>query len=138
MPPADMPLYTEAKAAYDGMVAAMDKAVAVAITKTDYNATVMADEASVVSAAADDILDAMIARNGELLQNADAHADQLYNSSMMLLVGLLAGSVLIAAIAATWIVVSISRAMGSAVRLANEVADGNLSASVANKSDDEV
>ena len=138
MSPADMPLFTEAKAAYDGMVAAMDKAVAVAITKTDYNATVMADEASVISAAADDILDTMIARNGELLQNADAQADQLYNSSMMLLVGLLAGSVLIAAIAATWIVVSISRALGSAVRLANEVADGNLSASVANKSDDEV
>jgi methyl-accepting chemotaxis protein len=138
MPAADMPLFTAAKAAYDGLVVAMDHAVEVATTKTDYNATLMADDAAAIRTRADDLLDAMVARNNELLQEADTNADGLYNSSMMLLVGLLAGSILIAAIAATWIVVSISRALTNAVRLANEVAEGNLSATAAVKTDDEV
>src|SRR5690606_27119706 len=38
----------------------------------------------------------------------------------------------------TWIVISISRALSSAVRLANEVAAGDLSATASVKGDDEV
>jgi methyl-accepting chemotaxis protein len=66
----------------------------------------------------------------------EAHA--LYENSMLLLIGLLIGSALVALVAATWIVVTITRALGSAVRLANDVADGNLSASATAKSDDEI
>jgi len=138
MPAADMPLFSAARAGYDGMVTAMNKAVGVAMTKTDYSATTLADEAAVIRTAADDLLDVMIDRNKLLLEEADTEADSLYNSSMMMLIGLLVGSILIAAIAATWIVMSISKALSSAVRLANEVAEGNLSATAAVKADDEV
>src|SRR5690606_34323831 len=70
--------------------------------------------------------------------NAIADANGLYEQSRMFLIALLIGSILIAAIAATWIVVSISRAMTAAVRLADEVANGNLSATANVNSDDEV
>ena len=138
VPAADIGLFNAAKAAYDDLVVAMDKAVNVSVTKSDYNATELADQAANVRREADAFLTQMIERNKLLLEQADTEADGLYNSSMMLLIGLLVGSVIIAAIAATWIVVSISRALSSAVRLANEVADGNLSATATVKGDDEV
>ncbi|UJW85029.1 HAMP domain-containing methyl-accepting chemotaxis protein [Devosia sp. SL43] len=138
VPAADTALFNAAKAAYENLVLAMDKAVNVSITKSDYNATVMADAAAVERREAEGFLLQMIERNKALLEEADTEADTLYNSSMMLLIGLLVGSALLAAIAATWIVLSISRALSSAVRLANEVADGNLSATASVKGDDEV
>ncbi|QQR39669.1 HAMP domain-containing methyl-accepting chemotaxis protein [Devosia rhizoryzae] len=138
MPMGEMALFNDARSAYENLVLAMNKAVDVALTKSDYNANVLADEAATIRTAADDLLDSMVERNKELLQEADIEADALYSQSMMLLIALLVGSAVIAAIAATWIVVSISRAMSSAVRLANEVADGNLSATASVKGDDEV
>ncbi len=138
IPAADVGLFNAAKAAYDNLVVAMDKAVNVSITKSDYNAGIRADEAAVARREADALLMQMIEQNKVLLDQADTEADALYNSSMLLLIGLLVGSALIAAIAATWIVMSISRALSSAVRLANEVADGNLSASASVKSNDEI
>jgi methyl-accepting chemotaxis protein len=138
IPAADVALFNAAKAAYDNLVVAMDKAVNVSTTKSDYNAGIRADEAAVARREADALLMQMIDRNKMLLDEADNEADALYNSSMMLLIGLLVGSALIAAMAATWIVMSISKALGSAVRLANDVADGNLSATASVKGDDEV
>jgi methyl-accepting chemotaxis protein len=83
-------------------------------------------------------LDAVIKTNTDSVAVSDAAADVLYDQSLALLIGLLVASVLIAAIAATWIVVSISRALASAVRLANEVAGGDLNATASVKGDDEV
>ena len=138
MPAPSLPLFTAVSDAYAAMVVAMDKAVNVAITRSDLTAATMANDAERVGTAAEDMLDTMIARNNELLDEAVVEAEQLYNFSFTLLVGLLAGSALIAALAATWIVVSISRALASAVRLANEVAQGNLNAVAEVKSDDEI
>ena len=84
------------------------------------------------------LVDEMVARNDAVLTEAVASANGVYEQSRMLLIGLLIGSVVIAAVAAIWIVVSISRALSSAVRLANEVAEGNLSATADVKSNDEV
>ena len=84
------------------------------------------------------ILDEVIAANDESVVDANLEADALYDNSLMLLIGLLVASVLIAAIAATWIVMSISKALSSAVRLANDVAGGDLNATAAIKGDDEV
>ncbi|WP_108395925.1 HAMP domain-containing methyl-accepting chemotaxis protein [Devosia submarina] len=134
----DTGLFNAARDAYGNLVLAMNKAVDMALTKSDYNATVMADQAAALRISADDMLDEMIARNKLLLEEADVAADALFSQSSMMLIALLIGSTIIAIAAATWIVVSISRALSSAVRLANEVADGNLSASADNKSDDEV
>jgi len=83
-------------------------------------------------------LQVVIASNDESVVDANVEADNLYDSSLMLLIGLLVASVTIAGIAATWIVVSISRALSSAVGLANAVAGGDLNATAVAKSDDEI
>jgi methyl-accepting chemotaxis protein len=83
-------------------------------------------------------LDKVIETNNDAVAAADAGADDLYSQSLTLLITLLVVSVLIAAVAATWIVMSISKALSSAVRLANDVADGDLNATAEIKGDDEV
>ena len=83
-------------------------------------------------------LNAIIDLNTEQMAQAAAEATNIYEQSRMLLIALLIGSAVIAGVAATWIVVSISRAMTSAVQLASEVANGNLSATASVKGDDEV
>ena len=95
-------------------------------------------EGAVARTAAMAALDSIIELNHEQLDAAAAANGQLYETSRMLLIGILAGSALIAAIAATWIVVSISKAIGSAVRLANSVAGGDLSATASVRSNDEI
>ena len=82
--------------------------------------------------------DALADAKREDMTRAMDDAKTLYETSRTLLIGLLIGSALIAAIAAIWIVVSISRALTSAVRLANEVARGDLNATAKNTGDDEV
>jgi len=138
VPAGDTALVTTARAAFDGLVVAMDKAVGVAIENGDFYANQAAEEGVQLRREASDALEAMITRQQALLDDAKVEAANLYSSSVTLLVGLLIGSILIAAIAATWIVVAISRALTSAVRLANEVAEGNLSATAVVKSDDEI
>jgi methyl-accepting chemotaxis protein len=138
MPAADMGLFNAAKAAYDDMVAAMDKAVAVSMENGDYHAMQAMGTANVLRREASAILQTMIDRNTTVMEESKAQAAELYQTSMTLLIGLLVGSALIALVAATWIVLSISRALNSAVGLADEVAGGNLSATAEVRSDDEV
>jgi methyl-accepting chemotaxis protein len=138
IPPADMALFNAASAAYDDMVAAMNKAVAISIENGDYFAMQELETASVLRREANTILQTMIDLNKSAMAQAASEAQALYDRSMLLLIGLLIGSVLIALVAATWIVVSISRALSSAVNLANDVADGNLSATATVRGDDEV
>jgi len=83
-------------------------------------------------------LEAIVKRNDDSVDASKVDADHLYDQSSMLLIGLLVGSFLVAAIAAVWIIVSISRALGSALRLANAVADGDLSATAKVSSNDEI
>lgn len=71
--------------------------------------------------------------NQERLNNT-----QLYNSSRTLLLIILGGSASIAIAAALWIVISMTRALSSAVGLANEVAGGNLNATAKVSSNDEI
>lgn len=138
MPQGEMNLFNAAKAAYNDMVTAMNKAVAVSMENGDYFATQAVDSINLLRREADGVLQGMIDQNQQLMADADVKAQELYEYSMMLLIGLLAASAIIAAIAATWIVISISRALSSAVKLANDVADGDLNATAAVKSDDEV
>jgi methyl-accepting chemotaxis protein len=56
----------------------------------------------------------------------------------MVLIGMVLGSLLIAIAAATWIALNISRGLSSAVGLANAVAIGDLTQTIAAKNDDEV
>jgi methyl-accepting chemotaxis protein len=138
MPASDAALFNAAKAAYDDMVAAMDKAVAVSMENGDYHAMQAMGTANILRREASAILQSMIDRNTIIMEESKAQAAELYQTSMVLLISLLVGSALIALVAATWIVLSISRALNSAVGLADQVAAGNLSASAEAKSDDEV
>jgi len=83
-------------------------------------------------------LSAIVKRNDASVDTSKTESDHLYEQSYMLLIGLLIGSAVLAIVAATWIVVSISRALGSALRLANAVAGGDLSATATVKSNDEI
>jgi methyl-accepting chemotaxis protein len=138
VPVSERPLLDAAHAAYDDLVLAMDKAVEISIQRGDYNALQASTAATELRRTADATISDMVARNRGLLNSADDEANQLYDSSMMMLIGLLIGSVLIAALAALWIIVSISRSLGAALGLANSVAGGDLSAEAKVKSNDEI
>ncbi|KRA96739.1 hypothetical protein ASD83_16815 [Devosia sp. Root685] len=130
-------------AAYQQKVTAwlsgVEAAEVAALENGDHKAAELANgaarEARLVSV---DALNAIIELNDTQMRQANADADALYEQSRMLLIALLVGSAVIAAIAATWIVLSISRSLSSAVSLANEVAGGDLNATVSIKGDDEV
>ena len=95
------------------------------------------DGAKAREAAASTINEIVKVENDELVQ-ASVDNGKLYDQSRMLMIGLLVGSVLVAALAALWIIVSISRAIGSALRLANAVADGDLNAAARVSGNDEI
>ncbi|MHA6692389.1 methyl-accepting chemotaxis protein [Devosia sp. A449] len=134
----DAGLVATAAAGFAEMSAAMDKAVNISIQRSDLQAVEKQSESFATRTEATALLHGMIARNNDLFRQAVTDAADLYNNSRILLVAILLGSALVAAIAATWIVLSISRALSSALRLANEVADGNLSATASVNSNDEV
>jgi methyl-accepting chemotaxis protein len=138
IPATEVGLFTTARNAYEAMVVAMNKAVEVSTTRADYMANAELGEVNTLRREATSLLTGMIDRNRTLLNEAAANAQTMFETSSMLLIGLLIGSALIAGIAATWIVVSISRALSSAVRLANSVADGDLNATASVKSNDEI
>nr|WP_295883952.1 methyl-accepting chemotaxis protein [uncultured Devosia sp.] len=132
-------LVSDLRGNFDALFAAMNKGNAIAIERSQYNATqIIHGAAADLRDQANGLVDAIMARNEITVKNALAEADALYESSRLFLIGLLVASIAIAAIAAIWIVMSISRALASAVRLANEVADGNLSASASVRSNDEI
>ncbi|KKB84169.1 hypothetical protein VW29_11795 [Devosia limi DSM 17137] len=134
----DMALVATAEAAYAEMAAAMDKAVDISMRRSDLKAVEKQSESFATRTEATVLLQSMISRNNELFREAVTNATDLYNNGRMLLIAILLGSALVAAIAATWIVVSISRALTSALGLANAVASGDLNATATAKSNDEV
>ncbi|KKC33297.1 HAMP domain-containing methyl-accepting chemotaxis protein [Devosia psychrophila] len=137
--PAEAALANDFRADVDALFAAMNKGNAAASERSQYNAnSILTNTAVPLRAQANTLLDAIVERNSIVVQNALATSQQLYDSTRTMLIALLVASALIALVAATWIVMSISKALTSAVRLANEVADGNLSATASVKGDDEI
>jgi methyl-accepting chemotaxis protein len=117
----------------------MQAARKVALENGVYKATELADGAGREALqAAREHINKVIELNNEQMQQAAKGADELYGFSRNLLIGLLVGMTLIAAAAATWIVLNISRAIASALRLANAVAGGDLNATATVKSNDEI
>lgn len=72
------------------------------------------------------------------MQDAAKQANDNYLDSQMLLITMLTVSSLLAIAAATWILVSLSRAMRGALDLANSVAQGDLNKTVVVRSNDEI
>jgi methyl-accepting chemotaxis protein len=73
-----------------------------------------------------------------VMATVQAQAAEAYQQARLILISIIIGSTLIAAVAAAWIALSISHGIGRAVGLANAVADGDLSATAAVKTNDEV
>jgi methyl-accepting chemotaxis protein len=73
-----------------------------------------------------------------MLQAAEANAMATYTSSRTLLIGAAVASLLIAAAAAIYIALSISKGLSQSVRLANAVAIGDLSQTVQVTTNDEI
>jgi methyl-accepting chemotaxis protein len=123
----------------DAMFEAIEAGNEAAQIRSNYNANRLnATEAAPLRASVSGLIDEIVAGSEKVLADAVSSANATYEQSRLLLIALLIGSIAIAAVAATWIVMSITRAMSSAVRLAKDVADGNLNAKVDLKSDDEV
>lgn len=135
----DQAVFATVSADVSAMIEAMDAGNAVAIERSSYVANEITNTvAAPLHQKIAGLVSAVIERNMKLLDETVVSANATYEQSRMVLIALLAASVLIAVVAATWIVMSISKALNSAVRLADEVAGGNLSASAESKSDDEV
>jgi len=138
VPAADAGLVTAAEAAYTAMVAAMDKAVAMSMTRADLDAIEKNEIAAGLRRDADAILQGMIDHNRALLSEAAAEANATYQTSMTLLISLLVGSAIIAALAATWIVMGISRGLSRVRQVVTAVSVGDLDQRVEIKSNDEI
>lgn len=76
--------------------------------------------------------------NDAQLKDARQQADSTYDSGRTVMLSLLAASTLLALLAAGWIIYSISKAVNSALQLANSVAAGDLEATAAARSNDEI
>ena len=100
--------------------------------------TLATGQAAQIHAQMDQAIQKLTDTENAAINDEQVSNGKLYDSSRMILIGILIGSILIAGIAATWIVVSISKALGSALRLANAVADGDLSATAQVSTNDEI
>lgn len=131
-------LLTDSQAAYAEMVAAMDKAMAVSMTRADLTAIAAVDAAAILRRDADAILKTMIDHNSKALTDAVTEAESSFQTSTMILIGLLLGSAIIAGIAATWIVLGISRGLNRVKQVVTAVSVGDLDQRVEIKSNDEI
>jgi methyl-accepting chemotaxis protein len=83
-------------------------------------------------------LEEIIQHNARLQQEAQAGAARDYANARLELIGVVIVSLLLAAGTATWISLSISTRLGRSVALADAVAEGDLSQSLAVHSNDEI
>ncbi|QYO79132.1 HAMP domain-containing protein [Devosia salina] len=137
--PSEQETINQVRNSINAMIDAMQAGNELSVQRSDFVTGQISDtQAAPVRREISALVDGIVERNDQLLADTVAESNAMYEQSRMLLIGILVASVLIAAIAATWIVLSISRALSSAARLAEEVAGGNLSATAVIKGDDEV
>ncbi|WP_156451263.1 HAMP domain-containing protein, partial [Methylobacterium sp. CCH7-A2] len=126
-------------AAFDKGIVSVLKTVAIAaeagtIKATTASLTTGRDAAAALTKTLEDYAHHVEKAAGE----AAATAAEAAAFAKQLLLGILGLSLLIAVVAATWIALSISRGLSSAVGLANAVAIGDLSQTITVKSNDEI
>ena len=137
--PAEIGMANQIRTDFAAMVEAMNQGNEISLARTDLKAgEIIANEMLPAQQKADAVITEVVNANSAMAQQEVAESASLYESSRAILIAILIGSVLIALVAATWIVLSISRALSSAVRLADDVANGDLSASAQVRSDDEI
>jgi methyl-accepting chemotaxis protein len=139
VPPSEQAAFQSYKDNIMKWLAEVDVARKAALENGVYKATELADGAgSAALRSAREAINKVIELNQQQMQQAAKGADDLYAFSRNLLIGLLVGMTIIAIAAATWIVLNISSAIASALRLATAVAAGDLNATASVKSNDEI
>lgn len=124
---------------FAALVSAMTKGNEISMQRSQINANALnVSRAGPLRTQISGLVDGIVERTEAALAETVDMSHAGYEQSRALLIGLLIGSIAIAAVAASWIVISISKALSSAARLADEVAGGNLSATAEVRSDDEV
>ncbi|MFN3512340.1 MAG: methyl-accepting chemotaxis protein [Phenylobacterium sp.] len=125
--------------AYDDYLAMHARIQRLALANNNAEAFALANgEGRTIRQKAVDALNSVLDLNNEQLEQASKDTDALYDGSRALLIGLLTASTLIALGAAGWILYTMSRALTSAVGLANAVAAGDLNATATVKTNDEI
>jgi len=135
---ADYTDFQEIKASVATWLPLIREAVAKGLENGTYYAAQASAEGANYRRAAMAILDDMTARMRKQVSDGQAESAAAYESARMLMLGALIAITLIAAISATWIMLSISRAVTSALGLARSVAAGDLNAKAVVKSNDEI
>ncbi len=135
---ADRAAFQELKTRIDTWLPLAKQAVGKALENSQYQASVASAEGATFRRAAMTILDNMTTRMREQITQGQENSAAAYESARLLMISALVVITLVAAISATLIVMGISKAISSALRLANEVAGGNLSATATVKSNDEI
>jgi methyl-accepting chemotaxis protein len=139
LPSSDAAVAEQLRTDFTALVVAMDEGNAMSLQRSQFHAVEMNNTtAGPLRIQLGELVEGIVAANDVAMADTLVTANALYEQTRMILLGLLAGSVLIALVAASWIVISLTRAVSGAVKLATEVAGGNLSASSEVRSDDEV
>jgi methyl-accepting chemotaxis protein len=100
----------------------MERALERSLENGDHAAVMLSNGAAAVArGAASDQLVELLELKSEKLREAEAHVASVYNSSKTILFGILAAMVVIAATAATWIVMGIYRQLGGEPAYAQDV-----------------
>lgn len=115
-----------------------NKARSIALENGNYYANLKLAAVEPQRIEARDLIKQVADSNVEQMQRASKAAEEAYQTSRNLLLAILAVASLIAIVAATWIILSITRAVNSAVTLANAVANGDLNVTASVSSNDEI
>ncbi len=86
----------------------------------------------------EDLLQKVLQLNLDAMDEASVSSDQQYATAKTLLIGLIVAATAIGAIAALWLVTSISRGLNGAIRLSRAVSEGDLTETAPLRGNDEV
>jgi methyl-accepting chemotaxis protein len=124
---------------FDSYLAVHDQIVKLADANQNEQATALSNgQAAQLHQQMDDALNKVVAREQAVLDQERANNAELYANSRTLLIALLAGSALLAALAATWIVLGISRGLNRIKLVLDAVAIGDLEQKIVVTSNDEI
>ncbi|AYD03206.1 methyl-accepting chemotaxis protein [Neorhizobium sp. NCHU2750] len=95
-------------------------------------------EARDLTASMDDLFTQIVSMEKTRLSQADAAGDDLYAHTRLVMIAVAAGALLLAALAAIWIALGISRGLARVMSVAEAVSIGDLNHTVEIKSNDEI
>jgi methyl-accepting chemotaxis protein len=132
-------LLTEGRAAWDSLIDINNRALSMANNGNTMAAfRLLSGQGQDLWVAMEENLDALIALNRDGLANAVVRAGENYAASRQLAILLTLAMVALGAIAATWIILTISRGLSRSIALAKRVASGDLTETAALRGNDEV